>query len=100
MMKNAYRVFNWREYNQSLKIRGDLTIWIDEASISQCYKVHPSTRGAPRVYSDAAVKCALTVRSVFGLPLRQTEGVIFSFFCHDASSSVYSLLHNSLSQSQ
>jgi len=26
--KKKYRVTNWREYNESLRNRGDLTIWI------------------------------------------------------------------------
>ena len=30
--------------------------------------------GRPWVYSDAAISCALTIRSVFSLPLRQTTG--------------------------
>jgi hypothetical protein len=31
MAKVAYRVKNWSQYNQDLKRRGDITVWIDDA---------------------------------------------------------------------
>jgi hypothetical protein len=29
--KTAYRVKNWHEYDQSLRARGDITLWISQA---------------------------------------------------------------------
>jgi hypothetical protein len=38
----------------------------------------PARRGRRRLYSDAAVLCALTLREVYGLPLRATQGLVAS----------------------
>ena len=35
-------------------------------------------RGKSRLYADAAILCALTIRQVFHLPLRATQGLIGS----------------------
>jgi hypothetical protein len=37
-------------------------------------------RGGQRRYSDIAIETALTLRSVFGQALRQTEGLLISLF--------------------
>ncbi len=38
------------------------------------------TRGGQRKYSDLAIETALTLRLLFHLPLRQTEGFLTSLF--------------------
>ena len=38
----------------------------------------PRERQAPRLYSDLAIETSLTLKTVFGLPLRQTEGFVGS----------------------
>ena len=38
------------------------------------------TRGEQRQYSDLAIETALTLRLIFHLPLRQTEGFLTSIF--------------------
>ena len=38
------------------------------------------TRGGQRQYSDVAIETALTLRLLFHLPLRQTEGFLHSLF--------------------
>lgn len=79
MAKVAYRVKNWSQYNQDLKRRGDVTVWIDDAVANSWYCQGPKAKiGAPFVYSDAAITCGLTIGAVFGLPLRQTEGFLTS----------------------
>ena len=72
--KATYRASNWREYNAALVERGSLTLWIDEAVIARWHSV--SGKGA--VYHDDAIVCALSLRSVFGLALRQTQGFLRS----------------------
>ena len=37
--KARYRVENWREYNEALRRRGDINVWISEEVIDQW---HPS----------------------------------------------------------
>lgn len=72
--KPRYRVTNWREYNRALVARGAITLWIDEAVAAGW----EAAGGKGWRYSDTAILCALSLRAVFGLTLRQTQG-----FLHD-----------------
>lgn len=78
-MRKKYRIHNWREYNKALVNRGSLTVWFDEKSIEEWYNTKLSgQRGRPHNYSDAAITCALTLRILFRMSLRATEGFIAS----------------------
>ena len=78
--KTRYRVTNWPEYDRALVNRGDLTLWISPGAI-KAWNAKPSgCRGAPCKYSDLAIETALTIRLLFHLPLRQTEGFLRSLF--------------------
>ena len=72
------RVTNWKAYDAALRQRGSLTIWFTQEAIA-AWKAEPRTTpgGQPR-YSALAVTTALTLRAVFHLALRQTEGLIGS----------------------
>lgn len=73
--KTQYRIKNWREYNQSLMNRGDLTLWIDDSTLLNWHQNSLSgKRGASRTYSDCAIECMLLLKSVFKLPLRAVQG--------------------------
>lgn len=76
--KTAYRVKNWRDYDQSLRDRGDITLWISQDAIDAWTAPKTGKRGAQPVYSDLAIQTALTLRLLFRLPLRQTEGFLHS----------------------
>lgn len=77
--KKKYQVRNWKGYNQALVNRGRITLWFDEESIGQWYNQKKSgKRGASKTYSDIAILCGLTLREVFHLPLRATEGLVLS----------------------
>ena len=76
--KAVYRVKNWSWYNRALVARGSLTVWIDDYLWRQWYDQRPCQRGAPFVYSDPTIAWMLTMRVLFGLPLRQTPGFIQS----------------------
>lgn len=79
MAKLAYRVKNWSQYNAALKKRGSLTVWLDEEALAAWYAEGKSPKpGRPLTYSDLAIVCALSIRAVFHLPLRQTEGFLSS----------------------
>ena len=76
--KTKYRVKNWASYEEALRGRGDITVWFDEEA-RLAWNEPPSGRpGGQRRYSDLAIVTALTLRTVFGLPLRQTEGFVAS----------------------
>ena len=74
--KKKYRIRNWREYERGLRSRGDVTIWLSEDAIAAWVPPKNGLRGGQRRYSNLAVRTALTLRVVFSLPLRQTEGFI------------------------
>ncbi len=76
--KTHYRVTNWAEYDKSLVERGDITVWISPEAIKAWIAKPRRIRGAPRKYSDLAIETALTLRAVFRLPLRLTEGFLGS----------------------
>jgi hypothetical protein len=76
--KTAYRVKNWHEYDQSLRDRGDITLWISPEAISAWKAPMTGKRGAQPVYADMAIETALALRLLFRLPLRQTEGFLSS----------------------
>lgn len=74
--KGTYRVKNWREYNESLVRRGDITFWFDEDVIEAWEHDNAECKvGRPFSYSDVAIKTMLVLREVFRLPYRQTEGL-------------------------
>src|SRR3569833_3888595 len=72
------RVTNWSEYNEALRQRGSLTVWLTEDAIAAWTAAPRTTPGGQPHYSDLAITTALTLRVVFRLALRQTEGLIGS----------------------
>src|SRR3954463_335109 len=76
--KQRHRVTNWAVYDASLRARGSLTVWFTPEAI-EAWRAEPRTgRGGQPRYSSLAITTALTLRAVFHLPLRQTEGLIGS----------------------
>ena len=76
--KTKYRIRNWREYERGLRSRGDVTIWLSEDAIAAWIPPKNGLRRGQLRYSNLAIRTALTLRAVFGLPLRQTEGFLGS----------------------
>ncbi len=76
--KTKYRVGNWPEYERALVQRGDITLWISADAIDAWMPAPSGRRGGQRKFSDLAIETALTLRLVFKLPLRQTEGFLRS----------------------
>jgi Transposase DDE domain len=73
-----HRVTNWSEYDAALRQRGSLTIWFSEEAIAGWQAEPRTTPGGQPSYSALAIATALTLRAVFRLALRQTEGLIGS----------------------
>ena len=78
--KTRCRVQNWREYERGLVRRGDIMVWLSPAAMAVWSPAKSGLPGGQRKFSDLAIETALTVRLVFGLPLRQTEGFLRSLF--------------------
>ncbi len=76
--KTKYRVANWAKYDQGLVRRGDITLWLSPDVIAAWNPAPGGRRGGQQRYSDLAIETALTLRLVFNLPLRQTEGFLRS----------------------
>ncbi len=76
--RQRHRLTNSAAYDAALRQRGSLTVWFTDAAIT-AWKAEPrTTRGGQPLYSVLAIATALTLRAVFRLALRQTEGLIGS----------------------
>lgn len=71
-------MLNWPEYDRSLRDRGDITIWFSDHAVETWEPPKNGLRGAQRRYSNLAILTSLTLRAVFHLALRQTEGFVRS----------------------
>lgn len=71
-----YRTTNWSDYNAALRQRGSLSVWFDPDMVWHAGKT--GKRGRPETFSDAAIQTCLTLKVLFGLPLRQTVGLVES----------------------
>ncbi len=76
--KSRYRIGNWPEYEAGLRRRGDLTVWLSEDAIDSWREPPSGKPGGQRTYANIAIEAALTIRMIFHLPLRQTEGFLRS----------------------
>jgi hypothetical protein len=76
--RQRHRVTNWAEYDAALRQRGSLTVWFTDAAIAAWRAEPRRTPGGQPYYSPLATLTALTLRAVFRLALRQTEGLIAS----------------------
>ncbi len=79
--KVRYKVRNWPEYDRALRNRGNLTVWFAEEAVAawQADNIDKKRGGQP-IYSDIAIETGLTLRSVYKLGLRQTEGFLEAIF--------------------
>jgi hypothetical protein len=75
-----YRVRNWPAYEAALRRRGDLTLWIDEATLDGWLAPRRTTPGGQAIYSDLAIEMVLILRMVFHLALCQAETFAGSVF--------------------
>ena len=74
--KKRYRVKNWTGYNESLRKRGDVTVWF-AADVSGLWAApRRKSRGGQAKYSEMAITMCLTLSVVYKLPRRQTQGLV------------------------
>ena len=76
--KQKRKVTNWAAYDASLRQRGSLTVWFTHEAIAAWRAAPRTTLGGQAWYSPLAILTALTLKAVFRLALRQTEGLIGS----------------------
>jgi IS5 family transposase len=77
--KRTYRLRNWKHYNAALVQRGSLTLWVSDDMLEVWRNTEKTGQpGRPRTYSDTAVLCMATLKEVYHLPLRATQGLMLS----------------------
>jgi hypothetical protein len=78
--KTLYRVKNWSEYDKALVQRGSITFWLSDGFEKNWLYTGKKQRGGQFDYSDKAIETMLTIKEVFHLTNRQTEGFMRSLF--------------------
>ena len=78
--KDKYQGVNWSEYEKNLKNRGNICLWISKDVIRKWKSNSKKVRGGQQIHSDLSIEIILSLRMIFHLPLRQTEGVVASIF--------------------
>ncbi len=78
--KPLYRVKNWSDYDKALVQRGSITFWLTDDFEKEWRHTGEKQRGSQFDYSDQAILVMLTVKEVFHLTNRQTEGFMRSLF--------------------
>ncbi len=76
--KLNYRLTNWPEYNKALINRGHIALWLDQDTLDHWYYAGPRTAGGLVRYSEQCIQAALSLKAVFRLAFRQTQGLIQS----------------------
>jgi hypothetical protein len=65
-------------YNEGLRQRGDVTIWLSAEVEAAWLADKRQTSGGQPTYSDMAISVCLTLGIVFKQPLRHTQGLVGS----------------------
>src|SRR3954454_25311056 len=76
--RRTHEVTNWPAYEASLRRRGSLTVWFSAEAVEGWAAEPRTTPGGQPWYSALAILTALTLRAVFRLAYRQTEGLLGS----------------------
>ena len=76
--KAKYAVTNWSDYNEALRRRGDVAIWLEDGAAGKWFAPKRKGRGGQPKYSDFAIETCLTLGLIFHQPLRQTQGFVRS----------------------
>ena len=77
-----YKVSNWSEYNDALRKRASIDVWIADDLANSWHeesRINKGT-GAPRKFTDLAIITCHEIRQIFKLALRQCQGFINSLF--------------------
>jgi len=69
-----YLTTNWSSYNDALRKRGSLLVWLDK---DMTWLVpHEGRPGRPPVFSNAAIQFYLSIKVLFKLPLRKRPSTL------------------------
>ncbi len=73
--KKQYKVRNWAEYNESLRKRGEIGIYLSPELLAAWRAVKKKVVGE-RQYPDCIIEMCLIVHSLYRLALRQVQGFV------------------------
>lgn len=76
--ERRYRTRNWPGYERGPIARGDLAVWLSP-ELARHAPEGTGRRGRPPVFGDTAIRCVLTQKVLFQLPLRAAQGLTGSF---------------------
>ena len=78
---SQYKVRNWSQYNESLKNRGSIFLWVSDDALKKWQVLKdPHFIGAPPKFSNDAILCMMVLKSLYHLPYRQLIGFLLSLF--------------------
>ena len=65
----SLKITNWSAYNNALRLRGSLTVWLDESAIAAwTYCAQSEGCGRALHYTNMAITTVLMMKRVFNLP--------------------------------
>ena len=76
--RQKHRAINSAAYDAALRQRGSLTVWFTDKAVEAWQAEPRTTPGGQPCHSPLAILTALTLKAVFRLALRQSEGLIAS----------------------
>jgi len=75
--KSSYKITNWKDYNDSLKKRGKISVWISAKLLSIWEKIDVREISVgEQTYPDVVIEFCLVIKYIYHLPLRQTIGLV------------------------
>ena len=81
--KKKHKVINWHDYNEALKQRGNIEVWVEQG-LAEVWVETPEDGkrkvGGQKKYSTVAITTTLRLGAVFHQRLRQTEGFVTGIF--------------------
>jgi Transposase DDE domain len=79
--KYSYKIKNWKNYNNSLKKRGQISLWLNSKLLSMWEELDVrKIEVGEQIYPDVIVEFCwaafrLIIKNIYHLPLRQTTGL-------------------------
>ena len=74
--KKRYRVISWSEYNESLRQRGEIRVWLSDDVADAWLTPKRTSPGGQGVYSELAIMTCLTLGGIYNQALHQTVGLM------------------------
>ncbi len=73
--KDKYKILNWSSYNESLKQRGNITVWCIEDAIQSWNYNSKREQGGKIIYSDAAINDVFDYKKGLSFKTSTNRGV-------------------------